>query len=82
VKATYVDQEGKFLDVTNDITPGSDQFWVVDASLTYRLPKRYGIIKIAVKNAFDQDFQFQDTDPANPQITPDRLVTATITLAF
>jgi hypothetical protein len=66
----------------DEITPGSDQFWVVDASLSYRLPKRYGIIKIGVKNAFDRDFQFQDTDPANPSITPERVATATITLAF
>jgi hypothetical protein len=60
----------------------SDRFWVVDASIGYRLPKRLGIISVEAKNVFDEDFRFQDTDPANPDIYPKRLILGKITLAF
>ncbi len=73
--ATYVDQRGDFTDSGSpdlSIVPGEDDFWVVDASLSYRLPKRYGVVSLEVKNLFDEDFRFQDTDPGNPRILPDR----------
>ena len=41
--------------------PWSYQFWLLDASITYRLSKQHGLIEIGVKKAFDKDFQFQDT---------------------
>lgn len=62
--------------------PGDDQFWVVDASLGYRLPKRWGIIEIEAKNLLDEEFKFQDTDPSNPEIFPERLILVKLTLAF
>ena len=36
--------------------------------MSYRLPKRFGIIKLEAKNIFDEQFQFVDTDPAHPQV--------------
>jgi tetratricopeptide (TPR) repeat protein len=82
-KATYVDQNGEFGDPIFGVTEtDSDQFWVVDAAVGYRLSKRFGIISVAVKNLFDEGFQFQDTDPSNPAIVPERSVLAKITLAF
>jgi tetratricopeptide (TPR) repeat protein len=59
-----------------------DQFWVLDASISYRLPKRFGIITIEAKNLFDKSFEFQDTDPENPRMQPKRLIVAKLTLAF
>lgn len=84
--ATYVDQDGDFT-VPDDfgdvvIVPGEDQFWVVDASIGYRLPKRYGIVTLEAKNLFDEEFNFQDTDPANPRIIPDRLILLSLTVSF
>jgi hypothetical protein len=55
---------------------------VFDASLGYRLPKRYGVIAIKVNNLFDREFRFQDTDPENPGILPERLILLTFTLAY
>jgi outer membrane receptor protein involved in Fe transport len=83
LKATYIDQEGDFgnpLDET--LVSGSDQFWVVDAAISYRLPKRRGLITLGVKNLLDEAFMFQDTDPANPLIYPERLIFSKFTLAF
>jgi tetratricopeptide (TPR) repeat protein len=83
LKATYVDQDGQFGNPRFGPTEDdSDQFWVVDAAAGYRLPQRYGIISLEAKNLFDEGFQFQDTDPSNPGIIPERSVLAKITLAF
>ncbi|WP_372682312.1 FecR domain-containing protein [Desulfosarcina sp.] len=83
LKATYVDQEGEFgWPRFFPTEPGSDHFWVADAALGYRLPKRYGIFSLEAKNLFDQTFQFQDTDPSNPEIIPEQAFLAKITLSF
>lgn len=83
LRTTYLDQDGRFGDPRGGVVePGDDQFWVVDSALGYRLPKRYGIVSLEVKNLFDEDFRFQDTDPTNPSIQPERFVFARFTLAF
>ncbi len=82
MKTTYVDQEGKFGDPFSGFLEGDDQFWVVDAAISYRLPKRLGIIALEAKNLFDEKFNFQDTDPANPWIVPEQVISAKCTLAF
>ncbi len=84
LKATYVDQSGMFqprsVFVESSVAPtatsisGSDSFWIVDASMSYRLPKRWGIISIVAKNILDKSFRFQDTDPVSPMIQPERSV--------
>lgn len=85
MKATYVDQNGDFQlqgAEENDFVPGDERFWIVDAAVRYRLPKRRGFITVEARNLFDERFRFQDTDPANPQIQPSRSVLVRITLAF
>jgi outer membrane receptor protein involved in Fe transport len=80
---TYVNQQGEFERVAdNAIQSGSDDFWLVDASISYRLPKRYGLITIGATNLFDQEFKFYDTDFDNPTIVPDRMVFARMTLSL
>jgi tetratricopeptide (TPR) repeat protein len=84
---TYVDQKGDFLEFlpfppfVNQITD-DDDFWVVDASVSYRLPKRYGLISLTVNNLFDEDFKFQDIDPRNPRLLPERVAFLKFTLDF
>lgn len=82
LNATYVNQDGTFRPQGGTFESGSDEFWVVDAGLRYRLPNRRGFITVEIKNLFDEEFKFQDTDPANPVIQPDRLIIAGITLSF
>lgn len=83
LKTTYVDQEGDFQDrLTTEIQHGSDRFWVVDASIGYRLPNRRGLLTLDVRNLFDNRFHFQDTDPRNPTVAPERQVLFRFTLAF
>jgi outer membrane receptor protein involved in Fe transport len=82
LKGTYVDQEGDFGNSMSGIVPGEDQFWVFDASIRYRLPKRMGIFRIDAKNIFDEEIKFQDTDPANPWLYPERLIFVKIILSI
>ncbi|MCZ6484308.1 MAG: TonB-dependent receptor, partial [Acidobacteria bacterium] len=82
MKGTYVNQSGEFGTFFGTIVPGEDQFWVVDASVGYRLPRRWGLITLAGKNIFDEKFSFQDTDPANPGIAPDRIILMRFNLFF
>lgn len=85
LKATFTDQEGEFVEFAGDEeveVTGDDQFWLFDAVIGYRLPKRWGFVSIEAKNLFDKEFKFQDTDPAHPLIIPERLILARITLSF
>jgi tetratricopeptide (TPR) repeat protein len=77
--ATYVHQRGSFGEPAE--TKG-DSFWVADAAIAYRLPKRWGLISIEGRNLFDQKFAFQDTDPSNPRMIPDRVILLRFTLAY
>ncbi len=81
--ATYADQRGDFFDpLTLAAMQDDDQFWVVDCSIGYRLPKRRGIVLLEARNLFDQEIRFQDTDPGNPRIAPDQLLLLRVTLVF
>ena len=84
LKLTFTDQEGTFGNPVIGIpdVPGDDEFWVLDASIGYRLPKRRGLISIEARNLFNETFNFQDMDRANPRLYPERLIFGRITLAF
>ena len=83
LKATYVDQDGKFLNPFFLSTMADDdEFWIVDTSIGYRLPKRYGFVSVGVKNLLDESFKFQDTNPNSPTFYPERLGFGRITLSF
>lgn len=84
VRPSYTYQDGDFGigDPFGTTVSDDDHFWVVDAAVSYRLPKRWGILSIEAKNVFDNDFKFQDTDPANPRISQERLILGKCTLSF
>jgi Tfp pilus assembly protein PilF len=88
VRASHVDQQGVFqLPALSPfdpptLAPGEDRFWVVDAFVGYRLPNRRGLLSLNADNLLDQSFQFQDVDPSNPSLFPERLISLRFTLAF
>jgi tetratricopeptide (TPR) repeat protein len=57
-----------------------ESFWLVDAAFVYRLPKRYGFVRLEMKNLFNREFRFQEPDPSAPTLYPDRLLLAGISL--
>jgi tetratricopeptide (TPR) repeat protein len=91
LQASYIHQSGTFskegIAAEGEVPPtilfsDRDDFWVFDASIRYRLPKRWGIVTLGVKNLFDEKFNFQDTDPEVPHIVPERFIFGKLTLAF
>lgn len=84
VKPTVVYQRGRFLGVNSNppFLPGEDTFVTMDASIGVLLPKRWGVISLEARNLFDQSYNFQDTDPANPTISPQRVLFMRYTMSF
>lgn len=82
--ATYWLQKGEFEQLTfpPSFVAGRDHFWLVDAALTWRLPRRYGFVSVGARNLFDKAFNAFDVDPANPTIQPKRMVFVSATLAL
>jgi opacity protein-like surface antigen len=81
--ATYFRQHGDFIRTGNVTSEaGDDQFWLVDAGISYRLPQRYGFVSLFAKNLFDKSFQFFDTNDVNPAIQPVRTFYAKINLSY
>jgi len=82
LRPTYVFQDGDFLFRDDKVRPGSTDFFVLDAAVGYRLPRRWGLLQLEAVNLFDESFRFQDTDPMNPRITPGRCVLMRWTVSF
>jgi tetratricopeptide (TPR) repeat protein len=88
LSTTYLHQSGEFRipnDPNNALAPGTKDFWVVDAALRYRLPKRYGFIAVGVNNLTDERSSYDAnafTDAKNYRIRPGRLFYGRVVLAF
>lgn len=83
LETTYFHQDGQFQRRGGSCCQsGESDFWVVDAAISYRLPKRYGFFTVGATNLFDREFEFQETDFNNPTLQPDRVFFARLTLAF
>ncbi|MEW6571833.1 MAG: TonB-dependent receptor [Nitrospirota bacterium] len=85
VTTTYYNQDGEFERIIGGggvFQTGKDDFWLVDAAINYRLPKRYGFITIGARNLFDEEFKYYDLDWENPSIQPERFFFARLTLAL
>ncbi|MFH0344518.1 MAG: TonB-dependent receptor domain-containing protein [Chromatiales bacterium] len=91
--ATYVNQDVVVRGSERTDSPQSDNFWLLDASLGYRLPKRWGIVSFGVRNLLDNEFSYQDTnfDPVGelegepflpPTFVAERVFFGQVTLAF
>ena len=89
-KGTYVHEDVDPVNVFFDPETGllitssstSESFWIFDALLGYRLPKRYGIVSLEARNLFNNGIRFLDTDPGNPVFNPCRIIIGRITLNF
>ena len=86
----FGDQEGSFelRQWPFGFAPGQTDFWVLDAALRYRLPRRFGFISVGVNNATDEEFSYLATEsilPSNARtlsLRPGRVYYARVVLAF
>lgn len=85
VKGTYIDQNVNALNFDGENF--SSSFYLVDAAIGYRFPKSYGLISFEAKNLFDtrftyRDRQFQLNEQRLPDLIPERLLFARLTINF
>ena len=80
----YVRQTGEFrLDPFSfDFVPGASDFWTADVGLTYRLPRRRGLVTAEIRNLFDEAFSYQETDVLTPTLARERLAFLRLSVAF
>jgi Tfp pilus assembly protein PilF len=83
LSVSYLKQEGEFRrQIEADYLPGDRSFWVVDAALRYRLPKRYGFVTAGVNNLTDETDTYEATDPGNLWYRPGRVVYGRVVIAL
>ena len=82
----YVSQEIEWF-VLPEI-PSSDDFLLVDIAIGYRLPKRYGLLSLDIRNVFDEEFNFMDSSLRSsqeftaPMFLPQRTILFRLMLSF
>jgi tetratricopeptide (TPR) repeat protein len=82
LRAMYIRQSGTFLHSDFSSFEDKSSFTVTDAALSYRLPKRYGMVTVGIRNLFDKRFRFQETNLAEPTVAPQRFVFGRLSLTF
>lgn len=89
----YFDPKGWFAFVTTTwreqdrngslfVEDGNNDFWVVDAGVGYRFPKRHGSIQLKALNLFDNDFKYDQTDGVEEFVYDDLAGQIVLTLNF
>jgi tetratricopeptide (TPR) repeat protein len=90
---TYVSQKfNNYLVYSNSWNiRDQDEFALVDMGVGYRLPKRYGIFRVEVRNLLNQKFNYYGDNfrvgqeiggEVNPLFMPDRTIFGQLTLSF
>ncbi len=84
-RTSHIRDHGTFVMSTSPpgtLEPGQDRFWLVDAFVGYRLPNRRGLLSLNADNLLDRRFRFQDVDPEDTSLIPERLISFRFTLSF
>jgi tetratricopeptide (TPR) repeat protein len=78
-----VRQTGKFQGPGGIDVSGEDDFWVADAIIAYRLPRRLGTVSLQGNNLFDEEFRFQEIDLAvAPRYVPETQVFLRVSISL
>jgi len=79
--ATYVRQAGDLQNPPELFDVDTD-FWTVDFSLDFRLPRRHGKLTLGVSNLFDEQTPFTTTSLVSTRFAPERVAFARLTLVL
>jgi hypothetical protein len=87
LSVTYIDQKGEFVSFDPGspepvVTEDEDHFWVTDLSFGFRLPRRFGLLNLEVRNLFNTSFHYRDVDDAMIEYYPERTVLGKLTFSF
>jgi tetratricopeptide (TPR) repeat protein len=88
ITGTLVDQEVQ-RDPSSSQASGEDRFHIIDFNVGYRFPKRLGAVSLAINNATDQQFMYQDDsyrefrdEPSIGPYFPERTVNFQLSMVF
>ena len=76
-----VDQRDAFDAAVATLSTVNSEFWVMDAAIGYRFPKRWGSFVIDGRNVFNEKFLFYDR-LVQEQVVPARQVTARLEITY
>jgi tetratricopeptide (TPR) repeat protein len=76
-----VDQRDAFDAAVATLSTVNSQFWIMDAAVGYRFPKRWGSFVIDGRNVFNEKFLFYDR-LIQEQVVPARQVTARLEITY
>jgi tetratricopeptide (TPR) repeat protein len=79
LKGTYV-KEYYDSGTVGSVTEESSDFWLADATVSYRLPQRRGLVAFGATNLFDRQFAYQQVDTANTEFQPERMIFGRVSL--
>ena len=83
VSLTGVEEDGVFTGPGGIDEAGSDSFWLLDAILAYRLPRRLGTISLEGTNLLNEKFSFQEIGEAIvPRYVPEAQVALRVSFNF
>ena len=83
LKLSYNNQTGSFSgNSRNNFQNGHTQFWLLDTELGYRLPKRYGIVSVGIRNLLDEHYNYQAIDQNQPELPQGRFLYGRVTFSF
>jgi hypothetical protein len=82
VTVVGVEQEGTFDGAAQEFR-GQDRFWLLDATLAYRLPERIGTISFEGRNLLNEEFRFQEIEESvAPRYIPEAQYLLKVSLSF
>lgn len=83
IEGVGVQQSGAFQNInTAEVHSDGNFFFLGNTGIGYRLPQRRGLMSLELRNMFDKDFQFQETDISSPRFAQDRALFGRIRLFF
>lgn len=78
---TYTKQETDFqIETIFPVVVREEDGWVTDVFVEFRLPDRFGIVSLGVRNAFDSRITIFETDPLSARTAGRRQIIGTISL--
>jgi len=82
-QAIYFDQSGNFGNPAwEPSVAGDDQGWIINAGISYRLPRRLGMVSLEGKNITDAQMNYEDSDHRHTTHYPERRLLFEISLSF
>jgi opacity protein-like surface antigen len=87
VSGTFVNQTVEYVNDQNGLDKESDRFWIFDAAIGFRLPKRIGSMSLEVRNLFNnKNFHYNSVfDASGPRLSafvPEREIFFKLNLAY